>query len=208
MLDITGSTVTIDAIGCQKHMAEKVIENKADYVFGLKRNQKSLLEYVKLYFDKETAKYTRLVKEKDHGRIEQRRYYLETKIYWLSQRSDWVGLRRIGMVKTNVVITKTGEIREECRYYLTSHNDVKAFAHAMRSHWSIENQLHWQLDVTFREDDSRAKKDNSPLNLNILRKESLRLLKQADFGKHVSIRRKMSRAAMYNSSLAIIFSEK
>ncbi len=62
---------------------------------------------------KETAKYTRLVKEKDHGRIEQRRYYLETKIDWLSQRSDWVGLRGIAMVKTNVVITKTGEIREE-----------------------------------------------------------------------------------------------
>ena len=112
------------------------------------------------------------------------------------------------MVKTNVVITKTGEIREECGYYLTSHNDVKAFAHAVRSHWSIENQLHWQLDVTFREDDSRAKKDNSPLNLNILRKESLRLLKQADFAKRVSIRRKMSRAAMDNSALAIIFSEK
>lgn len=103
---------------------------------------------------------------------------------------------------------KTGEVSEECRYYLTSHTDIDAFAHAVRSHWSIESQLHWQLDVTFYEDGSRAKKDNSPLNLNILRKEALRFLNQADFGKRVSIRRKMARAAMDNFSLDRVFAQK
>lgn len=208
MLDISGSTVTIDAMGCQKQIAAKVIENHADYVLGLKENQPSLLDDVKLYLDKETAAYTRQTKEKDHGRIEQRTYYLETEIDWLSQRPDWASLNGIGMVKTNVITMKTGEVSEECRYYLTSHTDINSFAHAVRSHWSIESQLHWQLDVTFHEDGSRARKDNSPLNLNILRKEALRLLNQADFGKRVSVRRKMARAAMDNLALDRIIAQK
>lgn len=91
---------------------------------------------------------------------------------------------------------------------VTSHTDIDSFAHAVRSHWSIESQLHWQLDVTFHEDGSRARKDNSPLNLNVLRKEALRLLNQADFGKRVSIRRKMSRAAMDNVALDHIIAQK
>ena len=208
MLDISGSTVTIDAMGCQKQIAAKVIENHADYVFGLKGNQTSLLEDVKLYFDHETAASTSQTKEKDHGRIESRTYYLETEIDWLPQRPDWVGLNGIGMVKTNVITMKTGEMSEECRYYLTSHTDIDSFAHAVRSHWSIENQLHWQLDVTFREDGSRARKDNSPLNLNILRKEALHLINQTDLGKRVSVRRKMARAAMDNTALDRILLQK
>lgn len=207
MLDVSGGTVTIDAMGCQKKIAAKIIENKADYVLGLKGNQPELLDDVRFYFDNECVSNTNWT-EKDHGRIEQRTYYLETRIDWLSQRSEWVGLNGIGMVKTNVLKMSTGEISEECRYYLTSLTDIDAFAHAVRKHWSIENQLHWQLDVTFREDASRARKDNSPLNLNILRKEALRLLNQADFGKRVSTRRKMSRAAMDNSALNRIFPQK
>ena len=206
-LDVSGSTVTIDAMGCQKKIAAKIIENKADYVLGLKGNQPELLDDVRFYFDNECASGTSQT-EKDHGRIEQRTYYLETQIDWLPQRSDWAGLKGIGMVKTTVVKMNTGEVAEECRYYLTSLTNIDAFAHAVRAHWSIESQLHWQLDVTFHEDASRARKDNSPLNLNILRKEALRLLNQADFGKRVSVRRKMSRAAMSNSALDLIFSQK
>ena len=195
-------------MGCQKQIAAKVIEKHADYVLGLKENQPSLLDDVRLYFDQETAAYTSQTKEKDHGRIEQRTYYLETEIGWLSQRSDWANLNGIGMVKTNVMTMKTGEVSEERRYYLTSHTDIDSFAHAVRSHWSIESQLHWQLDVAFREDDSRARKDNSPLNLNILRKEALRLLNRANFGKRVSVRRRMSRAAMDNAALERIIAQK
>jgi predicted transposase YbfD/YdcC len=207
MLDVTGGTVTIDAMGCQKKIAGKIIESHADYVLGLKGNQQELLDDVKFYFDNECVLSTGQA-EKDHGRIEHRAYYLETEIDWLTQRSDWAGMKGIGMVKTNVVEMKTGEMTEERRYYITSLTDIDAFAHAVRKHWSIENQLHWQLDVTFREDASRARKDNSPLNLNILRKEVLRLLNQADFGKRVSVRRKISRAAMDNSALNRILDKK
>lgn len=208
ILEVSGSIVTVDAMGCQKQIASKITENHADYVLGLKGNQLSLLDDVKLYFEKENAPLAARTKEKDHGRIEQRTYYLETQIDWLSQRPDWAGLNGIGMVKTNVLTMNTGEMSEECRYFLTSLTDIDTFAYAVRKHWSIENQLHWQLDVTFREDASRARKDNSPLNLNILRKEALRLLSQADFGKRVSVRRKMSRAAMDSSALDLLIPQK
>lgn len=206
-LDVSGSTVTIDAMGCQKKIAAKIIEKQADYVLGLKENQADLLDDVKFYFQNECSS-NKSHTEKDHGRIEQRTYFLETEIDWLSQRPDWIGLNGIGMVKTNVQKMSTGKVSEECRYYLTSLTDVDAFAHAVRKHWSIESQLHWQLDVTFHEDSSRMRKDNSPLNLNILRKKALCLLNQTDFGKKVSTRRKMSRAAMDNSALDLIFTQK
>ena len=204
MLDIKGSTVTIDAMGCQKQIAAKIRGKKADYVFGLKGNQTSLLSDVKLYFEQEVPTYAERTLEKDHGRIEKREYYLETKIDWLTQREDWMDLNGIGMVRTSVISQKTGEFSQESRYFITSLTDIHKFANAVRKHWSIESQLHWQLDVSFDEDASRARKDNSPLNLNILRKQALSLLNQADFGKRVSIRRKMSRAAMDNVSLDLI----
>ena len=204
MLDIKGSTVTIDAMGCQKQIAAKICGKKADYVFGLKGNQTSLLSDVKLYFEQEVPTYAERTLEKDHGRIEKREYYLETKIDWLTQREDWMNLNGIGMVRTSVISQKTGEFSQESRYFITSLTDIQKFANAVRKHWSIESQLHWQLDVSFDEDASRARKDNSPLNLNILRKQALSMLNQADFGKRVSIRRKMSRAAMDNASLDLI----
>lgn len=201
MLDVEGSTVTIDAMGCQKQIAEKICENRANYVLGLKANQPALLQDVKLYFETELGANQIATLEKDHGRIERREYCLETEIGWLQSRKDWMNLNGIGMVKNSVISTKTGELTQDCRYFITSLTDINRFADAVRKHWSIESQLHWQLDVTFHEDDSRARKDNSPLNLNILRKEALRLLNNADFGKRVSVRRKMSRAAMDNSAL-------
>ena len=90
----------------------------------------------------------------------------------------------------------------------TSLTDVNQFAYAVRKHWSIESQLHWQLDVTFREDASRVRKDNSPLNLNILRKQALSLLNNADFGERLSVRSKMSLAAMNHSALDLILASK
>ena len=209
MLDIEGSTVTVDAMGCQKQIAAKIREKGADYVLGLKGNQPALLSDVKLYFESEIPSHADKSLEKDHGRIEQREYYLEIGISWLAQRKEWAGLNGIGMVKTSVTSLKTGEVTEESRYFLTSLTDVHKFADAVRKHWSIESQLHWQLDVTFGEDGSRARKDNSPLNLNILRKQALALLNRADMGKRVSLRRKMSRAAMDNEVLRrVVFPEK
>ena len=207
-LDISGSTVTIDAMGCQKQIAEKICGKGADYIFGLKANQPALLHDVKLYFETEVIEKQTDTLEKDHGRIEKREYYLETNIDWLPYRSEWKNLNGIGMVKSSVTSTKTGEFTQESRYFITSLTNVEQFAYAVRKHWSIESQLHWQLDVTFHEDASRARKDNSPLNLNILRKEALVLLNQANLGKRVSTRRKISRAAMDNSVLDLILTTK
>ena len=204
MLDIEGSTVTIDAMGCQKQIASTIHSKKADYVLALKTNQPTLYEDVRLYFESLTGITTARTLEKDHGRIEKREYYLENEIDWLAARSDWANLKGIGMAKTSVTNMKTGEITQECRYFITSLTDIDTFAHSVRSHWSIESQLHWQLDVSFREDASRARKDNSPLNLNVLRKEALSLLNKADLGKRVSVKRKMSRAAMDNTALSKI----
>lgn len=205
VLDVAGSTVTVDAMGCQRNIASKICEKGADYVLALKANQETLYEDVKLYFETETA--TQIYKnkiEKNHGRVEKRGYFLETEIDWLTQRSDWTNLNAIGMVKSTVYTMKTGKTTEECRYYITSLTDIQKFAQAARSHWSIENQLHWQLDMSFHEDASRARKRNSPLNLNILRTEALRLLNHVDFGKRVSLRRKMSRLAMDNEALELV----
>lgn len=209
MLDVKGSTVTIDAMGCQKKIAGKIVEKGADYVLAVKKNQSMLHDDIETYFDYEKSMARSKTLNKDHGRIEQREYYLETDVSWLTDRNEgWIGLNAIGMVHSSVTNVKTGETAHESRYFITTLTNINEFAASVRRHWSIENQLHWHLDVTFNEDASRARKNNSPLNLNILRKEALRLLKQADLGKRVSVRRKISRAAMDNSALDRILCSK
>ena len=119
--------------------------------------------------------------EKGNGRIETREYFLETDIDWLQQKTEWSGLNAIGAVCSSVL--EKGRVRSETRYFITSLTDPAEFAYAVRKHWSIENQLHWRLDVIFREDASRARKDNSPLNMNVLRKTALSLISKADLGR-------------------------
>jgi predicted transposase YbfD/YdcC len=193
LIDISGATVTIDAIGCQTDIAKKITDNKADYCLALKGNQTSLHEDVKLYFENLPAEQAVITKEKSHGRIEKREYFLETAIDWLPQKTAWAKLNAIGAVKSTVIEKEA--TRVETRYFITSLNDVNHFADAVRKHWSIENQLHWQLDVTFCEDNARARKDNSPLNLNVLRKTSLALLKEVDWGR-IGLKKKMFIAAL------------
>ena len=113
---------------------------------------------------------------------------LSTDIGWLAQRADWAGLAAVGAVKSTVF--EKGVARVETRYFITS------FAEAVRGHWSIENQLHWRLDVTFGEDSARTSKDNAPLNWNVMRKTALPLLRNAKTGKNTSIKRKMFMAAL------------
>jgi len=201
MLDIAGDTVTTDAMGCQKAIAKKICEKQADYVLALKGNQPNLYEDVRQYFEAAAQKphfYEEVTKtvtsEKGHGRFEKRFYYLSDDIGWLEQRLDWKGLRAIGAVRS--LVEEKSVVREETRYYITTLVDANDFANAVRAHWSIENQLHWMLDVVFREDAARAHKDNSPLNINVLRKAALSLLKTADLGRQLSIRKKMLKAAL------------
>ena len=149
-----------------------IIEQKADYTIGLKQNQPALYQDTEDYF-KEYAKEMpcEVTLDQGHGRIEKRSYRLLTDIAWLEQKDDWCGLQALGMVTSTV--TEKDETREYTRQFITSLTDIKEFADSVRKHWSIENQLHWCLDVVFREDSARARKDHSPLNMNVLRKTAL-----------------------------------
>lgn len=206
MLDLKDAIVTADAMSCQTKIAAKITEKEADYVIGLKGNQSALLSDAKLYFESfiHECAYTK-THEKGHGRIEKREYFLSTEIAWLPQKVDWANLNAIGAVKSTV--EEKGVFRTETRFFITSLTKIDEFAQAVREHWGIENQLHWCLDVIFREDASRAKRDNSPLNLNVLRKTALPLLQAADFGR-IGIRKKMFRAAMSIPSLEYILTGK
>jgi len=186
LLELKGCIVTIDAMGCQKDIAEKIAGAKADYVFGLKGNQSSLHDDVKLYFESEDIARQVVTREKGHGRIETREYFLETAIDWLHQKPDWAGLGAIGMVKSSV--WEKNSLREETRYFITSLTDVGTFAKAVRAHWGIENSLHWCLDAVFGEDSCRTRKDNSPENLTVIRKIALNILKS--FPTKMSLARK------------------
>jgi predicted transposase YbfD/YdcC len=205
MLDVEGSIITADAMSCQKAIAAKITERRADYVIGLKGNQGNLLEDTKLYFEKERTQTLVEPPEKGHGRLEKREYFLEPAIDWLPQKSEWMNLNALGAVRTTV--EEKGIVRHETRYFITSLTDIKDFAYAVRKHWSIENQLHWMLDVIFREDSARARKNNSPLNMNVLRKIALSLTRKANLGRtRLGARQKMLKAALsQNVLLKIIF---
>ena len=186
MLELKGCIVTIDAMGCQKDIAKTITEAEADYVFGLKGNQTSLHDDVKLYFETEDVPKKKITHDKGHGRIERREYYLETEIDWLHQKPDWERLSAIGMVKSSV--WEKDSLREEARYFITSLTNVETFAKAVRAHWGIENSLHWCLDVVFNEDACRTRKDNSAENFSVIRKIALNILK--NFPVKMSLARK------------------
>lgn len=195
LVDVSGATVTIDAMGCQIDIAQKIVEKDADYCLVLKGNQKSLHDEVEVYFENlQVKQQSVVVKDRGHGRIECREYFLETDIDWLTKKAVWVGLVGVGMVKSSV--WEKNVLREETRYFVTSLVDVEKFADVVRKHWSIENHLHCRLDVVFGEDSARMRKDSSPLNWNVMRKAALPLLRNVDVGEKNSIKRKMFMAAL------------
>ena len=199
-LNISGSIITADAMSCQKKIVKKVCEHEAEYVIALKENQPGLWNNISLYFDSFSEELPVLVtKEKGHGRIEKREYRLLKDLSWLPEAEDWDGLCSAGMVKSTV--TRTGKTSTETRYYISSLNNLDQFAYAVRKHWSIENQLHWCLDVIFHEDSSRARKNFSPLNLIVLRKTALALCKGTNMGKRLSLQKKRFRASLNPSVL-------
>ena len=179
-INVEKAIVTIDAMGTQTKIAEKIIAQKADYSLALKGNQSSIHDDVRLYFETETVSNTTVLCEKGHGRTERREYFLETEINWLYGRERWAGLRAIGAVKSTVTIKGKGTT--QTRYFLTSLTNIDDFSRAVRAHWSIENCLHWHLDVSFGEDNSRIRNKNAAAMWNVLRKLALEHLK-----KHASV---------------------
>jgi len=194
VLELSGCIVTIDAIGCQKNIAKEIIEADADYVLALKGNQETVHEEVKSFLDstllEKQAKRPAGVQpskasgalasletvEKDHGRLETRRYYQSDELDWFADLNKWEGLKSVGMVEA---IREVGNQRSvERRYYLSSLPlDIAQFARAVRGHWGVENKLHWVMDVCFREDQSRARTGYAAENLATLRRLALNLLK-------------------------------
>ena len=202
LLSLEGCIVTIDAMGCQKEIAANIIEAKADYVLGLKGNQGKLLEDVKLYMDTlHQGGLTTVIREhketvdKEHGRFEKRYYLITDSTDWLEEKADWKGLNSIGMVISERTVKDVTAV--ERRYYLSS-LPAKAdiFSHAVRQHWSVENQLHWVLDVTFNEDRQRMNTRHAAQNLAVIRQSALNLLRMDQSPKKMSMKRKQFCAAL------------
>ena len=196
LLDIRGAVVSIDAMGCQKEIAARVIEQKADYVLALKGNHPTLAEEVKLWMDSEYAAGRLTVHEtidSGHGRIEERRYGLSSQIDWLAAKPEWSGLTAVGMVES--VRHIKGEISIDRRYYLSSISDLCQFSSVVRNHWAIENQQHWVLDVQFGEDANRSRKDHSAKNLAVVRRMALNVLRVNDPESKRSLRQRRRKAA-------------
>lgn len=192
-LDLAGCIVTIDAMGCQKEIAEAIIDGGGDYVLALKDNQlglkreveETLAEALGHDFDDCRQAHVRTV-EKGHGREEVRDYWLLDDMSIGGRKSEWPGLQCFGKVVAKRTVD--GQTSEETRYFITSLPcQVKRFAHAVRSHWAIENSLHWSLDVTFGEDDSRTRKGNAAANMAILRRFVLSAVRNT-----AGIKKKMS----------------
>jgi predicted transposase YbfD/YdcC len=201
LLEISGCLVTIDAMGCQVAIAQSILDQDADYVLAVKGNQRTLFDGLRAFFldhledDFARVKVSRYdTQEKGHGREETRYYFVCAVPADLPDRQRWPGLKAIGIAINNT--TQNGKHTSEVRYYILSKKlSARQFGNAVRSHWGIENNLHWQLDVTFNEDRSRIRKGHADANFSILRRTALSLLKNSQT-KKVGVKNKRFIAAL------------
>ena len=199
LLELEGCVVTIDAMGTQRAIAEKIVEKKADYMLALKGNQGTLKEDVALYFegidgehyDSKRCDYDKEV-TKDHGRVEIRECWSSEDIDWLSQKREWKNLRSISLVRSTRIVGEQ-ETSEERLYISSLPGEAKKQNRIIRKHWGIENSLHWVLDMAFDEDSCRKRKDHAPENFATVRHISLNLLKEKKTPK-ISVRRQRLKA--------------
>ena len=212
MLVIKGAVVTIDAMGCQREIAAKIIEKEADFVLALKGNQGTLRDDVEEFFTEQKAnKYADCkpsrheTLEKSHGRIEIRTVTVIDAIDWLKERHAWTGLTSIVMVESCREIADKSE--REARYYITSLKaDAERLGMAIRGHWGIENGLHWVMDMVFRDDECRIRRDNAPANFATVKHMASNLLRQAPGKDSLRVKRKV--AAWDDDYLAAIVARK
>jgi predicted transposase YbfD/YdcC len=197
-VNIEGAIITIDAAGCQKNIAEKIIDNGGDYVLALKGNQSTLYEAVQKWFlehmkdDFAGVSVSRWEEQEiSHGREEYRVYYQLTAPKDLVGREKWSGLKTVGLaIRTT---KENGKVTTDARHYIASlRRNGEQFARVVRGHWSIENTLHWSLDMTFREDESRARGRRMADNLSWLRRIALTLIKQHPHKQSLVMKRRMA----------------
>ena len=204
LISIENCIVTIDAMGCQKEIAKKIVEKDGHYCFAVKENKKNFYVDIKDYFNfvlndnfenKNLVTYS--TTDKDHGRIERREHYIVYDIDWLYGKENWQNLSMIGMTRNYREVN--GEVSIQEKYYIS---DLKLtgeeFARIARGHWSIENNLHWILDVHFREDWSLCKQENALKNLSTIRKICYNLTKLDPFNTKLSFNKKLT---LYNYDL-------
>lgn len=200
LLQLKGCIVSIDAMGCQRAIAEAIVAQGADYVLAVKDNQPELHEALVDYFTTARASDFRDVpvstwEETDagHGRCEVRRCWVVCDLRTLPEPQRWAGLRSLALVEAERHCA--GRISREQRYYITTLTaDAATLGNAVRAHWAVENRLHWVLDVTFREDDSRIRRDHAPANFNTVRQFALNLLRKEPSA--ASLKRKRFKAAL------------
>jgi predicted transposase YbfD/YdcC len=196
LVDIKGAIITIDAMGTQKAIAEQIIEGEADYVLALKGNQETLhqavIDHIIERWEDDFAGVDarrHQTRETGHGRDETRSYIQMPVPKNLPGLELWTGLKSIGVVVSECV--RGGKVTDEVRYYISSLGvGVKRFAHAVRSHWGIENSCHWSLDVTYREDESRIREKNLRENFAWLNRLTLSLLKQHPGRESLAMKRR------------------
>jgi predicted transposase YbfD/YdcC len=204
VLDCAGATITIDAIGCQKDIAEKIIERQADYIIGLKQNQGQLYEQVSEWLQKQKPALPCYEQwDKDHGRGECRKVYVCQQLDLLEATYEWEKLQSVVLVETVRIVKDQPQTSR--RYYISSLKDKapQAYARLIREHWQIENKLHWQLDMSFGEDAGQLKKDNAPQNMSAIRKLALFIIGKDNTKS--SIKRKRKKAARDNNFLVNLF---
>lgn len=199
-LELSGCIVTIDAMGCQRAIVKDIVERSADYVICLKGNQGTMHDEVRQLFDwaqrdnfKELSHAYYESIDKGHGRIETRRYWTTGEVDWFEDRAKWAGLASFAMVESERVVGEQTSV--ERRYFISSLSggDAKQMAEAIRGHWGIENELHWVLDVAFREDDCRVRVGYAAQNFSLLRQLALSLLKRETSAK-VGVKNKRLKA--------------
>jgi len=198
MLEIEGAVVTIDAMGCQRDIAQTILDRKADYILALKGNQGSLKDDVKLFVDEQKAvgfKDAKISRDTtvdgDHGRIETREVTVIHDVGWLQERHDWPGLKSVVVVESAREVA--GKIDCEMRLYITSLVLLAPQIGPMiRNHWMIENSLHWVLDMVFRDDECRVRTDNAPANLATLRRMAYNVMRTANTKDSMRLRRKVA----------------
>jgi predicted transposase YbfD/YdcC len=199
MMAIEGAVVTIDAMGCQRAIAQKIKDKKADYIIALKGNQGTLQEDVKLFAAEQKARDfqdTTVTRHEtldgEHGRIEMRKYTAIHDVGWLQQRHGWPGLAGVLMVESTRELP--GKTERETRFYITSLTlPAEAVGPMIRDHWAIENSLHWIMDMVFRDDQCRVRTDNAPANFVTLKHMASNLIRR-DPGKDSQRLKRMTAA--------------
>jgi predicted transposase YbfD/YdcC len=211
ILDIEGAIVTIDAMGCQREIAQLICQKQADYILSLKGNQGTLHQDTELVFQDEVllkdlgVEVHQTIDGSEHGRLEERIYRVVEIPDVLKKRHDWSALKSLVEVISRREIK--GVCSQEKRYYITSlSKDAIKIGKAIRSHWSIENNLHWVLDISFRDDESRIRKGNAPQNICIIKHMALNLLQKAK-GKRDSIKQLRKAAGWDNKILLHVLSQ-